>query len=988
MSPSPRRSTKGSEPGRAPSRTASPARIRRAEVEVGEEPLPHAETIGTEAVQRSIAETVGGLGSKLRRATPKALVAGVVAAAFWPVVTAALSPGGIVAAASGLTALVGTVGQGFIQAFVQRIATSRREPKGTKPPTENQIREDLEREVLRKLEEGTKEGAALRADVSRLLESVRGVQTALEAASDDVKAALAEGLAELGTTFNEFRWMLDEVQRVLADVQATQAEQLALQRTQLDLQREQLTKINMLIESHSRVRRRRRGLRKVATPRQEIEEFPADVSSPYKGLQAFQSEDADLFFGREELVATLLARLAEAPLLAVVGPSGSGKSSVVRAGLIPAIWRGSVPGSGNWHVLTLTPGHHPMEELGLRVSSLSRVAPSSLVQDLRSDPRSLELALRQLFLDAPEGRRLVLFIDQFEEVFTLCRDEVEREGFIASLLHAVRAHEARLVVILAMRADFYGRCSAYPEFAAALQGNQVLVGPMSEKEFREAIEGPAKVAGLDLEPSLVEMIVTDVAGEPGALPLFSQALLETWKRRRGWTLTLQGYAESGGVREAIANTAETAYRDRLTPAQQPIARNIFLRLIELGEGTEDTRRRVALDEIVSEQEDATDVRELLSVLADERLVTTSEESVELAHEALITHWPTLRAWLDEDRAGHRVHRHLTEASQDWLRLERDPGALYRGGRLAAADEWANDHPSGLNPLEREFLQASRAFEQSELAAGRRRNRRLRQLVATLAAGLTLAVVFGVLAVRQTSIANRERESAEQERRTAQEQTRLASSRGLAAASDSLRDSRPDLSLLLAIEANRLAPTTEGKGSLMSRGYETNHVVRFLAGHSDAVSSVAFSPDGTTLASGSFDRTIILWDVASRRQIGKPLTGHSGIVRAVAFSPDGTTVASGGFDRTIILWDVASRRQIGEPLTGHTDRIDGVAFSPDGTTLASGSLDHTIILWPHDVEVLSTRLCDIVGRNLTESEWATFLPNEPYRKTCPQWPLGS
>ncbi len=355
-------------------------------------------------------------------------------------------------------------------------------------------------------------------------------------------------------------------------------------------------------------------------------------------------------------------------------------------------------------------------------------------------------------------------VDQFEEVFTLCQDEEERRLFIEALLSASGSEDARIVVI-ALRADFYGHCAFHPALAAALERHQALVGPMAEEELRRAIERPAERAGLTLEPGLVQAVLRDVVGEPGALPLLSHSLLETWKRRSGTLLSLIGYLQSGGVQGAIAKTAENVFLEKLTPEQQRIARSVFLRLSALGEGTEDTRRRVLRSELILRAEDAGKVEAVLATLTDARLITGDEQTVEVAHEALIRHWPRLRRWLDEGREGHRVHRQLTEASQEWLGLGREPGSLYRGARLGTALEWAEQHEAELNDLEREFLERSREAEASELEESRRRNRRLRVLAGGLGLLVLAAAGLAVLAIRQTS--------------RAEEQGRVALSRALA-----------------------------------------------------------------------------------------------------------------------------------------------------------------------------------------------------------------
>jgi WD40 repeat protein len=582
----------------------------------------------------------------------------------------------------------------------------------------------------------------------------------MTAASSELKEALARGLAGLGSQFSEFRWMLAGLQDTLGEMRVEHAMQLAFHREQLDLQRQQLVKTNLILQ-----RQRERvpsamaaiGIEEGELPVSDL--TPAEVACPYMGLAAFEAQDADYFFGREELVAELTARLAGTRFLAVVGPSGSGKSSLVKAGLLPAVWAGALPGSEDWQTLVLTPGAHPLEELAVRVSLLRGLEPSALHEALQERPQALHLAVKQALADQGGEARLLLVVDQFEEVFALCHDEAERGRFIEALVHAVEAEEGNTIVLLTVRADFYGRCADYADLAGRLSDG-LLVGPMSADELRAAIEEPAAVVGLRLEAGLAETILDDVAGEPGALPLMSHALLETFGRRRGAEMTLSGYAASGGVSGAIAQTADTVY-EGLDPEEQALARSIFLRLTELGEeGAQDTRRRVAPGELVRREEESAAVEAVLKTLADARLVTTGEGTVEVAHEALIREWPALRGWLEEDREGLRVHRHLTDAAQEWERLGREEGELYRGARLAAAGEWAEAHGEVLNPLEREFL-----AESKELAWRREAEREARQKRELEAARR--------LAAEQQKLAAEQEKRAESEQRRAEEQAKSA-----------------------------------------------------------------------------------------------------------------------------------------------------------------------------------------------------------------------
>jgi hypothetical protein len=382
-------------------------------------------------------------------------------------------------------------------------------------------------------------------------------------------------------------------------------------------------------------------------------------------------------------------------------------------------------------VRPFTPTAHPLKELAASLTrdSESLTATTTLMDDLARDGRSLDLAASRLLKKVGGGARLLLVVDQFEELFTACKDEAEKQAFLDNVLTAVAPETAGpTLVVLTLRADFYALCAQYANLREAIAAQQEYIGPMEAEELRRAIEKPGARGGWTFESGLVDLLLRDVGAgenrqpEPGALPLLSHALLETWKRRGGRTLTLKGYDESGGVRGAIAKTAETVY-GQLSPESQPIARNIFLRLTELGEGTGDgrlpsldTRRRASLDELITDVRLQPLVESVLKVLADARLITTGERAAEVAHQALIREWPALRGWLDENREGLRLHRHLTGAAGAWAtKLNRDPGELYRGARLTQAVEWAKSNDEQLNLLEREFLAASKDLAEREAA---------------------------------------------------------------------------------------------------------------------------------------------------------------------------------------------------------------------------------------------------------------------------------
>lgn len=634
-----------------------------------------------------------------------------------------------------------------------------------------------------------------------------------------------------------------------------------------------------------------------------------DESAPYLGLGTFQAEDASRFFGRDRLVAELTAKLSARRFTAVFGASGVGKSSLLRAGLAARL-----P-----HVVVMTPGPHPVEECATWLAETTGVPVDGT--ELTADPRRVHQLLRQALPGVDD--QFVLVVDQFEEIFTLCQDETERAAFVAMLTVVTHEPSGPTRVVLGVRADFYARCADHPELVAALRDAQVLVGPPGPEELRQAITGPARESGCALEGALLTTIAADAAGQAGALPLVSHALLETWRRRRGNTLTLAGYQAAGGIDGALAATAERTYA-ALTDDERHAARDLFLRLTAFGEGTEHTRRRVARAEL------APDADSLLDILARARLITLAESTVDLAHEALIRAWPRLTRWLTDDRDGLRVHRQLTEAAGTWQALNRDDGALYRGVRLAFAREWATDRDPHLTPAEREFLDASARYADVEQAAVARRARVLRYLTAGLAVLLVVASVLGIVAWQQ--------------RQDAVAMHRVAMSRQVAGQAVALATSQPDTSKLLSAAAFALSPTVEARGALLSTAANETYQSE-LAGHTDAVSRAEFSRDGEVLATVSRDQTLLLWNVTRRARIAT-LTGHNTWLRTVALSPDGHHAVTGGDDATVVVWNLRQRRR-STVLTGHHDRVQGTVFTPDGGTLVTADDTGVILFWDTD-----------------------------------------
>ncbi|MGV9356891.1 nSTAND1 domain-containing NTPase [Streptomyces misionensis] len=688
---------------------------------------------------------------------------------------------------------------------------------------------------------------------------------------------------------------------------------------------------------------------------------------PYRGLASYRREDARWFFGRERSTNALIAQLRTAGrtggLVMLVGASGAGKSSLLNAGLVPAIGAGALAGPGlaprpdcaagqPTPVVQLVPGADPLAELVRSVPDLAPVAAEARAAERAAAarqeagenpgaggdaPRIVRAAREAVTAwadrEAPPGVRPVVIVDQFEEAFTLCPDEADRRTFI-QLLHACctppfgAAGPAPVLVVLGIRADFYEQCLGYPELADALQHRHMVLSPLTSGELRDAVTGPAKAVGLELEPGLAELIVREVsadgprgAHDAGVLPLLSHALLATWQRRKAGRLTLAGYRAAGGIQGAVAATAERAWSG-LDPAARTAARLLLLRLVRLGEDTVATRRRGTRRQLAQESADPGKTEESLEALVRARLVTLDADTVEITHEALLHAWPRLRHWIDDNRNDHLLRQRLEEDGRAWEDSDRDSSLLYRGSRLEQARAWARS--AGDTYLTRsavEFLAASVRLRKRTVWLSR----------AAVAALVVLALVAGGSAV----IAWQQRDDAVFEQ--------------VLAEADRVQHTDPSLAAQLDLVAHHLRPDDEGTYSRLI-SIVNAPLATPLSGHTGAVYLTSFSPDGHTLATASYDRTVRLWNVADPTRpepLGRPLTGHGSWVSSAVFSPDGHTLASAGDDGTIRLWDVtdpARPKPLGTPLTGHEGTIYLVAFSPDGRTLASAGEDGTVRLW--------------------------------------------
>ncbi|MBD1929925.1 PD40 domain-containing protein [Trichocoleus sp. FACHB-90] len=674
---------------------------------------------------------------------------------------------------------------------------------------------------------------------------------------------------------------------------------------------------------------------------QDLGRRPTKVC-PYRGLFAFREEDAPFFYGRDAFTKMLVEAVQQQSLVAVIGPSGSGKSSVVFAGLIPQL-----RSEQSWLIEAFRPGDRPFRNLATKLVPLLETQMSETDKLLEINKQTIalqqgDLALRDVIariLEKNLGDRLLLVVDQFEELYTLCRDARERLLFLDSLLEAVE-RTPNFTLVLTLRADFLGQALSYRPFGDALQYADLKLSSMNREELLAAVEQPAAMLGVTIESGLTQRILDAVSTQPGDLPLLEFALNQLWAKQRDAQLTHAAYEEIGGVEAALSRYAEEAY-GRLNEEEKERARRIFIQLVRPGEGTEDTRRLATRTEVGEENWD------LVTRLADARLVVSSrdealgEETVEIVHEALIRGWKHLSQWIELDRAFRTWQERLRASLRQWEASGKDEGALLRGVPLAEAEGWLVSRAVELSPTERVFIQISLELRDRERKEQERRRQRT---IMGLVGGLGVVSILAVGAFWQWQQANTERMRAEIGRTNAELNSLSERSQALFNAgnrSEALIESlRAGLLLKWSTWETQADTRTQVVATLQQVVYGLREL-RILKGYSGG--NTSFSPDGKTIASASEDKTVKLWSIDGTEL--HTFKGHSSKVTSVSFSPDGKTIASASEDKTVKLWSTDSTEL--HTFKGHSGGVTSVSFSPDGKTIASASSDGSVKLWSID-----------------------------------------
>ncbi len=693
-----------------------------------------------------------------------------------------------------------------------------------------------------------------------------------------------------------------------------------------------------------------------------------DIKNPYKGLLAFQSSDSALFFGRDSITKKLLARMQEtnkhARFLAIVGPSGSGKSSLVRAGVIPALWRGEIPGSDQWFLVDMVPGKAPLDNLEVALTRVLSDRGLNLYEQLTRDSRGL-LRIADMILP-DDSSELVIVIDQFEEVFSLVEHEDNRQHFLDLLLSASTEPHSRVRVIVTLRADFYDRPLHYPTFGAVLRARMETILPLTVEELTHTIVEPAKYVKTTFEEGLVTQIVSDINYQSGALPLLQYALTELFERRSGRVITWDAYHDIGGAVGALAHQAEELYHE-LDATAQDIVHQLFLRLVTLGEGTEDTRRRVNQQELISLFDDQDLIEEVIDVFVEHRLLALDNDeqsrqpTVEVAHEAIIREWERLKSWLNDSRTDIRQHRQLARLATEWHEANEDQSFLLRGGRLEQFNIWKEITAIRLTPEEGQYLQTSKkVYTQQQEAEQARQTReanlerhaqqRMRYLVVALVIMLVGAVSVSIFAFDREQRANAAQATSAINASRAQELALINESRVALAEEDT------ETALAFAMQVNSVdAPSEASQAILAQAGYSPG-TVRLFENTTEVWNLAVNAEHGLLLTIPVYDLEKVLYALETGEIIHRFGQGEEGAVPASAgdISANGEVVAYGQVDGVIVLYSVESGEELRRLETNAPNSILDLAFLPDNRRLlvaysgfdSTGTCEGDLLMWDY------------------------------------------
>ena len=926
------------------------------------------------------------------------------AAAFGPGLADAADLGSAVAVArTGVLSSVGASVLGDVLAAALDHARSAH-------PAGHPSRTDVQREISRSLKEilaaPGERADAVRSDIAMVLREIDAGGTVFRAAiqtgDEELQREVLTAAEALSAEFGELEFLLADLARAAGEIQDSLAGQGAELRAVSDQVGRQSADVRMIREELAVIEQRTRAwVPGSADGEQARPRWTGGC--PYRGLLPYDQVHAAVFCGRDRLTAELAGLLADGGLVMVTGASGAGKTSLLQAGLVPALARGvQVPGSQSWTRVSMTPSSRPLTVLADRLAQLSGRDPAVTRKILAEAPQDAHLLISEIVHAAADGgpgrtdpaaevSRLVLIIDQFEQVFAAADEEGEQEraAFIDAVCAAATRpagprNEPPALVVIAVRGDYWDRCADCPQLVPAMQRHQLVVGPMADAELRRVITGPAAASGLGMEDGLADTILADLRSarkdgqsspgrDIGILPLLSQAMLLTWEHRQGDQLTKRGYQGPGGqagVARAVEVSAEAAYQG-LTPDQQSVARDVLRRMTALGPDRRPARRAVTRADLHAglPKSQWPQVAAVLEAFARGRLLVLDADRAEITHDVLLQAWPRLRAWLEEDQTSMILQFRLAEDTARWQASGQDSAALYRDVQLAATRQavrvWEADpgrYPA-LTPAQTDFLRAS--------GRAARRGRWRRRTLAGFAVVVVIAALAGAgIAVKRA-------------RATADHQRTADVGQSLAAQSTALDATDPVAASLLAGAAWRLSPTVQARYSLLESLAQPVRGV--LAAPSGVVTALAYSPDGTTLAASYSGGAIRLWDIASHRVIsattwsgsapvtlaftsggkvldvagpgtvgswnltsqarisGRPLAGLAD-GSAVAFSPDGKLAVTGGTDGNVRVWNTATGQELGTPMSSDDKPVASVAFSPSGALIAAASTDGNVQLW--------------------------------------------